>query len=191
MPETPTAEQPDQVQDTNGSRPDPAPTPADCQQADGKQQKFDADYVAQLRAENAKYRTAAKANADAAKRLAAIEEANKTDQQKQTEALQKLQQENQQLKQDALKTQVAAAKNIPDPALLVGTTLEELEAHADKLLAFRGQTPPPDFGAGQRGDTPPTIDSLNRQIAEAQKAGDTRRSVALQRQRYALQQAGS
>lgn len=182
MPETPSAEQPvDQVQDTPA--PDPAATaPTDGQQADGKQQVFDADYVAKLRAENAKYRTQAKDNAAAAQRLAEIEEANKTEAQKQAEALQKLQQENEQLKLASLKAQVAAAKNIPDPALLVGSTAEELEAHADKLLAFKGQTPPPDFGAGNRGDAPDSAESLQARIAEAVKAGDVATSVRLKRQ---------
>jgi hypothetical protein len=186
MPDTPTADQPaDQTQDAPHT--DPAPTP-DGQQTDGKQQSFDADYVAKLRAENAKYRTAAKENADAAKRLAEIEESQKTESQKQADQLAALQQENQQLKLASLKAQVAAAKHIPDPTLLVGSTVEELEAHADKLLAFKGQGPAPDFGAGERGDAPLSIESLNRQIAEAEKSGDTRLSVALKRQRYAVSQ---
>lgn len=184
MPETPTPDQPaDRTQDT--PTPDPAPSPGDGPQAD-KQQVFDADYVAKLRAENARYRTAAKDNADAAKRLAEIEEAKKSEAQKQAEALQKLQQENQQLRTDALRAQVAAAKNIPDPALLVGSTLEELEAHADKLLAFRGQTPQPDFGAGERGPAPHSAESLQAQIAEAIKAGDVAASVRLKRQLQTL-----
>lgn len=40
---------------------------------------FDADYVKQLRSEAAKYRTEAKSNADAAKRLAELEAASATD----------------------------------------------------------------------------------------------------------------
>jgi hypothetical protein len=43
---------------------------------------FDADYVGKLRAEAAKYRTEAKANADAAKRLAEIEDANRSETEK-------------------------------------------------------------------------------------------------------------
>ncbi len=175
MSETPAPEQPDET-----------PPATDGQQADGKQQTFDAEYVGKLRAENAKYRKAAKDNADAAERLAAIEEANKTEAQKQAEQLDRLQQENSQLKLESLRAQVAAAKNIPDPALLVGTTLEELEAHADKLLAFKGQTPPPDFGAGNRGDAPDTAESLQAQIAKAVSDGDVATSVRLKRQLQTL-----
>lgn len=46
---------------------------------------FDADYVAKLRKEAAKYRTEAKANADAATRLAEIEDAQKTVEQRAAE----------------------------------------------------------------------------------------------------------
>lgn len=175
-------------QQPTDSPPDPPATdepPAD----EGKQKTFDADYVDKLRKENAKYRTLAKDNAAAAARLAEIEEANKTEAQKQTEQLERLQQENAALKVEQVRAQVAAAKNIPDPTLLVGSTKEELEAHADKLLAFKGQTPPPDFGAGNRGDTPNTLEALDRQIAEAQKARNVPLSLRLQKQRAALAQA--
>ena len=54
---------------------EPAPTPAPAQAAEpSKQQTFDADYVAKIRAEAAKYRTEAKANAEAAKSQAAEDE---------------------------------------------------------------------------------------------------------------------
>lgn len=188
-------------QDTEGGgtatdSPEPAgePTPpgdAPSAPADDKQDSFDAAYVAKLRAENAKYRKAAKDNAEAATRLAEIEESQKTEAQKQADQLTRLQQENQQLKLDAMRAQVAAAKNIPDATLLVGSTVEELEAHADKLLAFRGQTPPPDFGAGDRGQVPNQLETLNQQIAQAEKDGNTQLSVSLKRQRFTLQQAST
>lgn len=69
----------------------PTTEPADSQQTPpegGEQQQpetFDADYVAKLRKENAKYRTEAKANADAAKRLSEIEDAQKTAEQRAAE----------------------------------------------------------------------------------------------------------
>lgn len=50
----------------------------------------------------------------------------------------------------AIRAEVAAAKGVP-VELLAGTTKEEMEAAADKLLAFRGQKPPADFGGGDRG----------------------------------------
>ena len=157
---TPTIEQ------TVEQQPEPAPTP-DQPPADPRKQSFDADYVAKLRAEAAKYRTDAKANAEAARKLAEIEEANKTEAQKTAEALQRLQSENEALRLLNLKAQVAAEKGVPaDLAdLLVGTTEDELNAVADRLLAFKGQapaSPTPDFGGGDRGDTPGKPKQLSR-----------------------------
>ena len=68
--ETPTAEQPQEGAE---------------QQADAK--TFDADYVKKLRDEAAKYRTEAKANAKAADELAKIQDANKSEADKQAERL--------------------------------------------------------------------------------------------------------
>lgn len=167
-PETPaTEQQPELAQ--------PAPAVAD------KQQVFDAEYVAKLRAEAAKYRTDAKANAEAAKRLAEIEEANKTEAQRQAEQLQKLQQENEALRLANLKAQVAASKGVPAD-LLSGSSEDELNAAADALLAFKGSAAPaaPDFGAGDRGDGPAQPKQLSRadlarmtpdQIVAADEAG--------------------
>lgn len=145
-----TEQQPEPAQEA------PAPTP-------DKQTSFDADYVAKLRAEAAKYRTEAKANAEAAKRLSEIEESQKTEAQRQAEQLQKLQQENEALRLATVKAQVAAAKGVP-AELLAGATEEELTASADALLAFRGQPaqPAPDFGAGSRGDSPAKPKQLTR-----------------------------
>lgn len=143
--------------------PQPAPTP-DPAPAEPTPQTFDAAYVEKLRKEAAKYRMDAKANAEAAKRLADIEEANKTAEQKQAEKLAQLQAENAQLQADMIRAQVAASKGVPAD-LLTGTTEEELNAAADRLLAFRGETatpPAPDFGAGDRGDAPSKPKQLTR-----------------------------
>ncbi len=141
----------------------PEPAQPETPAAAEKQQTFDADYVAKLRAENARYRTEAKANSDAAKKLADIEEANKSEAQKQAEALQRLQQENAALRLSTIKAQVAAEKGVPMD-LLHGSSAEELQASADALLAFRGNAAPPtpDFGAGDRGDGPAKPKQLNR-----------------------------
>ena len=168
---------------TNDSAPaeqplEPAPTPAPAPAAEAKQQSFDADYVAKIRAEAAKYRTEAKANAEAAKRLAEIEESNKTEAQKQAEQLAKLQQENERLQAQMLKAQVAAEKGVPAD-LLAGSTEEELLASADRLLAFRGPSQPAEYGrATDAPSTKPkqlTKADLARmspeQIVEAEAAG--------------------
>jgi hypothetical protein len=123
----------------------------------------------------------AKENAAAAKRLAEIEEANKTEAQRQAEQLQKLQQENDALRLANLKAQVAATKGVPAD-LLSGSSEDELNAAADALLAFKGSATPtaPDFGAGDRGDGPSKPKQLTRadlarmtpdQIVAADEAG--------------------
>lgn len=141
--ETPTAGEPEQAPAAPPEQPAAAEQPT--------QDSFDAEYVKKLRRENAEWRTKARHNEEAAKRLAEIEEANKTEAQKQAEQLQTLQQENERLRIQALTAQVAQAKGVP-ANLLRGSTQEELEAFADEILSFRGNTPPPDFGAGKRGD---------------------------------------
>lgn len=151
---------------TPEQQPEPAPT-ADSAAAESKQQTFDAEYVAKIRAEAARYRTEAKANAEAAKRLAEIEEANKSEAQKQAEQFARLQQENEQLRATALKAQVAADKGVP-AELLTGTSEEELIASAERLLAFRGQqqsAPPAEYG--RTTDASPT---KPRQLTKADLA---------------------
>lgn len=150
---------------------EPAPTPPAAPAADTPH-TFDADYVAKLRAESAKYRTQAKANAEAAKRLAEIEESTKTEAQKQAEQFAKLQQENERLHAQMLKAQVAADKGVPAD-LLSGSTEEELAAAADRLLAFRGAVPPAEYG--RETDTAPTKKS--KQLTKADLARMTPQQI--------------
>ncbi|MBF4613755.1 hypothetical protein [Curtobacterium sp. VKM Ac-1376] len=76
-------------------------------------------------------------NEEAAKRLAALEEANKTEAERTAERLAALERENADLKSGKTRAEVAAAKGVP-AGLLSGSTQEELEAAADALIAFRG-----------------------------------------------------
>lgn len=122
---------------------------------DAEPKTFDADYVAKLRHEAAKYRTEAKANADAAKRLAEIEEAQKTEAQKLADRLAEAERKAQAAELKALRSDIAQAKGVP-AGLLTGSTEEELNASADMLLAFRGEAPktpaaPPADGQGKVG----------------------------------------
>ena len=116
---------------------------------------FDADYVAKLRQEAAKYRTEAKANAEAAKRLTEIEEAQKTEAQKLADRLAEAERKAQAAELKALRSDIAQTKGVP-AGLLTGSTEEELNASADMLLAFRGEAPktpaaPPADGQGKVG----------------------------------------
>lgn len=83
----------------------------------------------------------ADANREAAARLAEIEEAQKSAEQKQQEALAAAQAEVAELRSVALRAEVAAAKGVP-VGLLTGATREELEAAADALIEFRGPQEP-------------------------------------------------
>lgn len=81
--------------------------------------------------------TAAKANEDAAKRLAEYEESQKTEAQKLQEERDKATAELASERAARIRAEVAATKGIP-ANLLSGSTQEELEASADALIAFKG-----------------------------------------------------
>lgn len=80
--------------------------------------------------------TAAKANEDAAKRLAEIEEASKTEAEKAAERLAAAEKRAVELEQKANRAEVAASKGVP-AELLTGSTVEELTASADALIQFK------------------------------------------------------
>lgn len=84
----------------------------------------------------------AKANEDAAKRLAEIEEANKSEAQKAQERLAQVEEELAQERAARIRAEVAAAKGVP-VELLKGSTQEDIEAEADRLLEFKGESPDP------------------------------------------------
>lgn len=79
----------------------------------------------------------AKANEAAAKRLAELEEAQKTDAEKAQERLNAAEKRASELELKATRAEVAAAKGVP-ASLLSGSTQDEFEAAADALLAFKG-----------------------------------------------------
>lgn len=95
---------------------------------------------------------AAKANEEAAKRLAEIEESQKAEAQKQADALAEAQAQVAELTVAKTRAEVAAAKGVP-AELLTGSTQEELEESADALIAFRGERPKGPIIPGQ-GATP-------------------------------------
>lgn len=119
----------------------PEPTPQDDPkpQEGDQEEKFDAEYVAKLRKEAAKYRTEARENAAAAKRLADIEESQKSELQKAIEraeaaegvafALQTAQQIND------WKANAAKKHGVP-VEVLRGSDEDEIEEHARSLKAL-------------------------------------------------------
>ncbi len=99
---------------------------------------FDADYVKKLRDEAAKYRTEAKANADAATRLAEIEEANKTEAEKVADRIRQLEAEADASKREALRFKVASKFGVSDEdtdLFLTGSDEETLTKQAERLTA--------------------------------------------------------
>lgn len=118
---------------------------------------FDADYVAQLRKEAAKYRTEAKANADAAKRLAEIEESQKSEAQKAADKAAALEVERDKALVEGLRFRVAAKFGISDEdaeLFLTGTDEETLRKQAERLSARdedagRPRPPKPDQNQGR------------------------------------------
>lgn len=106
----------------------------------------------------------------AAAKLAEIEEARKTAEQKATERLQAAESRAAELERKADRAEVAASKGVPLD-LISGTSREEMEASADKLIAFRGaqpSTPKPDLSQGPQGDAPKqsTADQFASQLAD-------------------------
>lgn len=160
------------------------PTTTETPQDGAKVETFDADYVSKLRKEAAQYRTEAKANADAAKRLAEIEEASKTEAQKLADRLAAAEAKVAESELKALRAEVAQAKGVP-AALLSGSTADELNAAADALIAFRGEAPklpvaPSAAGQGKVGEpigagAPQlTADDLTRMTAAKDYDGITK-----------------
>ena len=99
---------------------------------------FDADYVAKLRKEAAQYRTEAKANADAAKRLAEIEEANKSEVQRAADRLAAAERDAAEARAEALRLRIAVKYQIGDEdadLFLTGTDEETLTKQAERLTA--------------------------------------------------------
>jgi hypothetical protein len=103
--------------------------------------------------------TQAKANADAAKRLKEIEDRDLSELQRAQRDREATATENGTLKTELARLRVAVAKGLPAEiaATLNGANEEELAAHADRLIAWRGNVPPttprPDPGQGPRPTT--------------------------------------
>lgn len=98
------------------------------------------------KAEARKWEDRAKANKDAAARLAQLEEAGKSEAQKAAEQLARLQAENEAYKRrDQIAGWAADAAKATgvDASLLRGNTAEEITAHAEQLKAYAEQLKAP------------------------------------------------
>ena len=145
--------------------------PPEPQEGEKEPATFDAEYVKKLRDQAAKYRTEAKANADAAARLAALEESQKTEAQKLAEERDAIKAERDTLLAETMRARVALAKGLAPELVdrLRGTTEDELSEDADRLLELVKPAGPPRFGAvdqGVRQSTPPAKKD-EREVARA------------------------
>lgn len=135
------------MSDTNMDTADPAASQEDQQEPEAK--TFDAEYVDKLRKESAKYRTEAKANAEAAKRLAELEESQKTEAEKQAEKIAELERQIEGATVQAVRARMAAKYQIdPEDAdlFLTGSDEETVEAQAKRLserVSVSKNNPPP------------------------------------------------
>lgn len=160
--ETPATGAPEPVEPTPEQTPAQPETPAEPKPTET------VDYWKQRSRQN---EAQARANADAARKLKEIEDRDLSELQKaqrdREEALTRLQS----IEGEALRNRVALSKGLPADiaATLNGSTEEELAAHADALLAWRGNQPPPtprpDPGQGARPNPPESEDdALYRQM---------------------------
>ena len=114
----------------------------------------------------------------------------KTDLEQLTERLSRHEEDLASERQARWRAEIAADKGLTlqQAARLQGATREELEADAAELLTLFPATPAgprnpaPDPSQGARGTQPPDLEA---QIAAAQKEGDWRKVIALQRQKLA------
>lgn len=130
------------------------------------------------KAEARKWEDRAKENKTAAEKLAALEEASKTEEQKRADELAALQAkvaEYEKREQVATwKAEVAAASGVP-VNVLAGSTREEIEAHAETLkpLLAQSQTPPrpQPLIVPAEGKTPPALNSDSLEESLRRKLG--------------------
>ena len=133
--------------DTDTGTADPAAPQEGEQETEPK--TFDAEYVEKLRKENAKYRTEAKANAEAAQRLAQLEESQKTEAQIQAERIAELEKQIEGATVQAVRARMAAKYQIaPEDAdlFLTGSDEETVEAQAKRWaerVSESKNNPPP------------------------------------------------
>ncbi len=131
----------EQKQQEPGGEPQDAQEPKDGDDGAAESGRSPADEVAKWKALARKHEAQAKANAAAAKRLAEIEDANKTETQKLADAKAAADKAAAQAQAELARLRVAMRKGLTEAQAkrLVGETEEELEADADELLASFGQ----------------------------------------------------
>lgn len=134
--------------------PDPEPTtPPSVTDPDPAKVDDPAAEIAKWKHFAREHEKAAKANADAARKLQEIEDAAKTQAEKDADARAAAEARAVKAETDLLRHKVASTKGIPvDLAdLLTGADEAEMTAVADRLLAMKGTTPPAPSGGADGG----------------------------------------
>lgn len=142
-------------------------------------QTFDAKYVATLRAEAAKFRIEAKANADAAKKLAEIEDANKSEVQRFADAKAAAEADAATARADALRWRIAAKHGIGDDEaelFLTGSDEATLTRQAEVLASMRSKTVTPTTP----GTTPTPAPAPRADLSQGARGGSTANDPASQ-----------
>lgn len=121
---------------TDPITPDGHPVSADGAKPD---EPLGAPGLAALQSEREARSVAEKAAKEALARVKEFEDRDKSESQKQQEALEQAQKQLAELTVAKTRAEVAGAKGVP-AALLTGSTQEELEASADALIAFKGES---------------------------------------------------
>lgn len=142
------------------------------------------------KAEARKWEARAKENIKAADQLAAIEEANKTEAQKQADKMAELEKSATAAKVEALRYKYAAKHHISDEdaeLFLTATDEETIAKQAERFSARESANKPvPQLGAYVPGEgRTPATPNLDDAIAEAQKNRDFPRAIALKQQQAA------
>lgn len=165
--------------------PDTTATPAEQpeQQAPAQEPDWKAEYD-RLKAHARKWEDRAKENYEARQRLDEIEEASKTEAQKQADGLARAEARAKAAEARAATLEVAAAKGIP--ADLLAGPGDDISAYADRLAAWAAEkTPATNAPAANRRiqstATParPATLTIDEQIVAAEKAGDKAKSMLL------------
>lgn len=133
--------------------PEPTPEPNVEQQGATPDEPLGEGGLRALNAEREARAAAEKAAKDALARVKEFEDRDKSEAQKQQEALERAQKELAELTVAKTRAEVAAAKGVP-AALLNGSTQEELEASADALIAFKGEQPKQKLIIPNEGNAP-------------------------------------
>ncbi|MBE6483667.1 MAG: hypothetical protein E7Z96_02635 [Actinomycetaceae bacterium] len=158
----------------------PANTPSPSQAAAQQSSQDTTDWKAEAR----KWEARAKANSDAADRLKKLEDEQKTEVQRQADALAAAQAAEKALQAKVAVFEAAARLGVPAD-LLAGPQDDDLDAYAEKLSQWKAkQTPTTDTTTGDgkpAGSPAPSLGrtpagtgvlSIDEQIAAAEKAGN-------------------